>query len=104
MSIDPKPAPLPKEFTDAVKSIGKYYMYDYKGIRIDPYRILSVYGIVCPAMQHAIKKLLRCGKSIKTEREDILEVMSTLERKLEMLNEDSNMQSEERRNCERTDK
>ena len=74
-----------------MNEIGKHYRYDYQGIRLDPYRILSVYGIACPAMQHAIKKLLRCGKSIKSERDDILEVMSTLERKLEMMNEDGEL-------------
>ena len=74
-----------------MSDIGKHYRYDYSGIRLDPYIILSVYGIACPAMQHAIKKLLRCGKSIKSERDDILEVMGTLERKLQMMNEDGEL-------------
>jgi predicted transcriptional regulator len=69
-------------------SNGKHYQYDYKGIRLDPYRILKVYGIVDPAQQHAIKKLLRCGNSIKGLEQDIDEVVETLQRWKQMLAED----------------
>ena len=65
-----------------------HYKYSYKGIKLDPYRILSVYGITCPAQQHAIKKLLRAGNSVKNLKQDIQEVIDTLQRKLEMLKED----------------
>jgi len=68
--------------------LGKHYRYSYKGIKLDPYRILSVYNVTCPAMQHAIKKLLRAGNSIKDLQQDISEVILTLERKLEMIEED----------------
>lgn len=67
----------------------EYYKYSYKGVKLDPYRILSIYKITCPAQQHAIKKLLRAGNSIKELKEDITEVIDTLKRKLEMLEEDS---------------
>jgi len=66
----------------------KHYKYSYKGIKLDPYRILQVYGITCPAQQHAIKKLLRAGNSVKDLEQDIQEVIDTLQRKLEMLKED----------------
>ena len=66
----------------------KHYQYSYKGIKLDPYRILSVYNITCPAMQHAIKKLLRAGNSVKDLKQDIQEVIDTLKRKLDMLEED----------------
>lgn len=66
-----------------------YYKYSYKGIKLDPYRILQVYNVTCPAMQHAIKKLLRAGQSVKELKQDIKEVIDTLKRKLEMLEEDS---------------
>lgn len=65
-----------------------HYNYSYKGINLDPYRILSVYGITCPAQQHAIKKLLRAGNSVKELKQDIQEVIDALQRKLEMLKED----------------
>lgn len=67
----------------------KYYKYSYKGIKLDPYRILDIYKITCPAQQHAIKKLLRAGNSVKELKQDITEVIDTLKRKLEMLEEDS---------------
>ena len=69
--------------------IGKHYRYDYKGIRLDPYRIFRVYGITDPAKQHCIKKLLRGGNGHKSERDDTLEAMAILERWLEMENEDA---------------
>src|SRR5574343_320745 len=65
----------------------KHYKYSYKGVKLDPYRILTVYNVTCPAMQHAIKKLLRAGNSIKDLEQDIQEVIDTLKRKLEMLKE-----------------
>ena len=69
-------------------SSGKHYAYDYKGIRLDPYRILSVYNVTDPAIQHAIKKLLRCGDSVKSVEQDIAEVIDTLRRKQQMMEED----------------
>ena len=65
-----------------------YYEYSFNGVKLDPYRILSVYNITCPAMQHAIKKLLRAGNSVKDLKQDIQEVIDTLKRKLDMLEED----------------
>ena len=67
---------------------GKHYRYEYKGIKLDPYRILDIYGIGHPAQQHAIKKLLRAGKAHKSLRQDVAEVVSTLNRWLEMMQED----------------
>ena len=47
------------------KDSGAYYRKEFKGVKLDPYRILRVYGINHPAQQHAIKKLLRAGGSVK---------------------------------------
>ena len=68
--------------------IGSHYKFDHKGIRLDPYRILSIYGITHPAQQHAIKKLLRAGRSVKSLVQDIDEVMDSLSRWKEMIEED----------------
>lgn len=67
---------------------GKHYAMQYNGVKLDPYRILSVYKIKHPAHQHAIKKLLRAGKSVKSKRRDIEEVIMTLRRWVEMMDED----------------
>jgi hypothetical protein len=49
---------------------------------------MSVYKITHPAHQHAIKKLLRVGASVKDLRQDIEETIVTLKRWLEMMDED----------------
>lgn len=68
--------------------VGKHYVFDFQGVRLDPYRILAVYGITHPAHQHALKKLLRAGNAHKTLRQDIDEVIGTLERWKGMLDEE----------------
>lgn len=67
---------------------GTHYKFSYKGIKLDPYRIMQVYNITNPAQQHAIKKLLRAGQSVKSLSQDIDEVIVTLNRWKEMLRED----------------
>lgn len=64
-----------------------HYKFSFGGVKMDPYRILDVYGISHPAQQHAIKKLLRAGKSVKSLRQDVEEVQMTLTRWLEMMDE-----------------
>lgn len=73
----------------------KHYQFTYKGIKLDPYRILKVYGISDPAQQHAIKKLLRAGESVKPLKEDIKEVILSLTRWLEMMEEEEELVCEE---------
>lgn len=65
-----------------------HYDYTFEGKRLDPYRILLCYGISHPAQQHAIKKLLRAGRSIKPLIQDIDEVIMTLNRWREMILEE----------------
>lgn len=72
----------------AQNTYGSHYKYSYKGIKMDPYRIFKVYKISDPAQQHAIKKLLRAGQSIKSLVQDIDEVIITLNRWKEMIEED----------------
>jgi hypothetical protein len=66
----------------------KYYRFSFRGVKLDPYRILQVYGITNPAHQHALKKLLRAGNSVKPLLQDIDEVILSLNRWKEMLNEE----------------
>lgn len=72
-----------------------HYDFEYRGIKLDPYRILVEYGIAHPAQQHAIKKLLRAGKSIKDLKTDVEEVISTLSRWLGMMEEDQTEMQDE---------
>ena len=58
---------------------------------IDVYRVLVLFGVTNPCLQHAIKKLLCAGqRGVKDERKDIEEAVSSLVRCLEMQTEDEN--------------
>jgi hypothetical protein len=59
------------------------------GVKADPYRIGIAYGIEHPAHHHAIKKLLRAGKSHKSLEKDLRETIQSIERMLAMMKEDS---------------
>lgn len=50
---------------------------------------MLLYGIVHPAHQHAVKKLLRAGEGHKSKRQDVEEVIAALRRWLEMMDEDA---------------
>lgn len=76
---------------------GAHYRFSYQGVKLDPYRIFVTYGITHPAQQHAIKKLLRAGASVKPLERDIDEVIVTLNRWKEMLAEDQNASGEAQR-------
>jgi hypothetical protein len=69
--------------------MSNHYDYSYRGGKIDPYRILKIYGITEPAQQHAIKKLLRAGRSVKPLIQDLDEVIESLQRWREMICEDA---------------
>lgn len=77
-----------ENLSEEPKPLGKHYKYTYKGIKLDPYRIFRVYNISAPEQQHAIKKLLRAGNSIKDLQQDIQEVIMTLNRWIEIIEED----------------
>ena len=58
------------------------------GKKIDPYTICDAYdSIQASAHHHAVKKLLRAGTSHKPLEQDIQEVIDSLNRWMEMINE-----------------
>ena len=60
---------------------------DYENI--DVYRVLTLFKVTEPCIQHAIKKLLCAGqRGDKNIIKDITEARDTLNRHLEMLSED----------------
>ena len=81
---------------------GKHYRFQYiikvtkedldRGfirIKLDPFRIADIYKMKCKASFTALKKVLRMGTGgHKDEKQDCLDVVSAMERKLEMLDED----------------
>lgn len=64
------------------------YNRKYKGLKLDPYRICLLYEITHPAQQHALKKILRAGRSHKPLKRDIAEIIEALDRWQEMIEED----------------
>lgn len=66
-----------------------HYFKDVSGLeKIDVYRILELYGVTNPCLQHAIKKLLCSGgRGAKDSIQDIQEAIDTLNRRLEMIEE-----------------
>ncbi len=58
---------------------------------IDVYRVLLLFGVTDPCLQHAIKKLLCAGnRGVKDELKDVQEAIASLLRYLEMQTEDEN--------------
>ncbi len=56
---------------------------------IDVYRVLVLFGVTNPCLQHAIKKLLCAGqRGIKDQKQDVQEAIASLVRYLEMQTED----------------
>ncbi len=68
------------------------YTRDVKHLdKIDIYRILDLYGVESPALQHAIKKLLCSGqRGYKNEYQDVVEAAKSIDRWLDMRREDNN--------------
>lgn len=66
-----------------------HYARPYKGATIDAYRVCRLFSITDPAVQHAVKKLLRFGEGRHRSRAvDIAEAIQSLTRWQEMQAED----------------
>ena len=69
--------------------MSKYHDKQIGGLKVDVYRVLRLFGITDPAIQHAVKKLLRCGRGQKDAATDIEEAIQSLRRWQEMNREDA---------------
>ena len=67
-----------------------HYFKDVSNLKhIDVYRVLLLFGVTDPCLQHAIKKLLCAGnRGVKDELKDVQEAIASLLRYLEMQTED----------------
>ena len=68
--------------------LGSHYRNEFKGVKIDVYRVLQIFGVTDPVAQHIVKKLLRGTKKGHDEMTVWNEVFQACERKKEMLEED----------------
>ena len=74
--------------------MSKKHSHYYKNVAhlesIDVYRVLELFDVTDPCLQHAVKKLLCAGvRGVKDQNKDIQEAIDSLQRALEMRNEDS---------------
>jgi len=67
-----------------------HYFKDVQTLKhIDVYRVLVLFGVTNPCLQHAIKKLLCAGqRGAKDKKQDVQEAIASLVRYLEMQTED----------------
>ena len=67
-----------------------HYFKDVSSLKhIDIYRVLLLFGVTNPCIQHAIKKLLCAGqRGAKDKKQDVQEAITSLLRYLEMQTED----------------
>ena len=69
-----------------------HYFKDVSKLQsIDVYRVLELFEVIDPAMQHAVKKLLCAGgRGYKDRAKDVQEAIDSLNRWQEMRKEDAN--------------
>ena len=67
-----------------------HYFKDVTHLKtIDVYRVLDLFNVSNPCVQHAVKKLLCSGqRGVKDTRQDVQEAITSLVRCLEMQTED----------------
>ena len=70
----------------------KHYQKSVEHLKwVDVYRVLDLFNVVNPCIQHAIKKLLCAGqRGVKDQKQDVQEAIASLLRYLEMQTEDEN--------------
>lgn len=66
-----------------------FYTHTIGGQKADFYRICLTYGITDPALAHALKKLLRAGRSHKSLEQDVQDCIDTLRRWQDIQREDA---------------
>ena len=68
---------------------GKHYRFMYKGIKLDPFRIASIYNMKSFAMMTILKKVLCAGnRGHKNYQQDLKDIICAAERELELIQED----------------
>jgi hypothetical protein len=85
------PAPAPDRGSKYHRTLTQTLQGDTCGcsVTIDVYDVLRAFGVTCPALQHAIKKLLCAGlRGAKSAEQDISEAANSCQRAIELLRVD----------------
>ncbi len=64
------------------------YKWSFRGVSFDFYRLCEILGITSHPQAHALKKVIRAGRSVKPLTQDIDEAIDSLRRWREMVAED----------------
>lgn len=81
--------PIPESVYTSEIDPGAHYRYEYRGIKLDPFRICQIYGVNDFSLQTIIKKALKAGeRGHKDMRQDLRDIVNAANRKLEMMDED----------------
>lgn len=65
--------------------MNKYKREIKKGVHVDVYDVLKAFKVECPAIQHAIKKMLCSGqRGVKGVEQDKREAIESIERSIEL--------------------
>jgi hypothetical protein len=90
VALAPKqpPTPTPDRGSKYHRTITQTLPGDTHGcsVTVDVYDVLEAFGVDCPALQHAIKKLLCAGlRGAKSAEQDISEAANSCRRAIELL-------------------
>jgi hypothetical protein len=86
--LEQSPAPTTDRGSKYHRTITQTLAGDTHGcsVTIDVYDVLKAFGVTCPALQHAIKKLLCAGlRGGKSAEQDISEAANSCQRAIELL-------------------
>lgn len=75
-----------------------HYFKDVSHLKeIDVYRVLELFAVTDPALQHVVKKALCAGlRGAKDFEQDVREIYDTADRRLQMIAEDENKHATDR--------
>lgn len=89
-SATKRPEKAYQDFTQATKKHSHYHKDVSSLNSIDVYRVLDLWDVKDHAIGHAIKKLLNAGqRGSKSLEQDLQEVIDSIQRKLNMIDEDN---------------
>lgn len=72
-----------------VEDTGKHYRFVYRGVKLDPARIMAIYGVKNPLQMAILKKCLCAGdRGHNSEKEDVKDIITAATRWMEMIEED----------------
>lgn len=71
-----------------------HYFRDVSALKsVDVYRLLELFGVICPVAQHVFKKALAAGqRGHKSLRKDWQDIADSAARRLQMMDEDEAIQ------------